>query len=76
LNTKLEANDIPPMSSLVKDLSDGVRLIQLMVRNRSFTNLTLIVFYIDVESSWDIQEIMGIVTIILLPQLKLIMVDK
>ncbi|KAF8810979.1 actinin-like protein [Phlegmacium glaucopus] len=30
LNTKLEANDIPPMSSLVKDLSNGVRLIQLM----------------------------------------------
>lgn len=64
------------MSSLVKDLSDGVRLIQLMVRNRSFTNLTMIVFFIDVESSWDIQEIMGIVTMILLPQLKLIMVDK
>lgn len=32
LNTKLEANGYPPMSSLVKDLSDGVRLIQLMVR--------------------------------------------
>ncbi|OJT14686.1 hypothetical protein TRAPUB_8739 [Trametes pubescens] len=32
LNTKLEANGHPPMSSLVKDLSDGVRLIQLMVR--------------------------------------------
>jgi hypothetical protein len=31
LNTKLEANGYPPMSSLVKDLSDGVRLIQLMV---------------------------------------------
>ncbi|KAF9452931.1 hypothetical protein P691DRAFT_659813 [Macrolepiota fuliginosa MF-IS2] len=30
LNTKLEANSYPPMSSLVKDLSDGVRLIQLM----------------------------------------------
>ncbi|EIW59419.1 actinin-like protein [Trametes versicolor FP-101664 SS1] len=30
LNTKLEANGHPPMSSLVKDLSDGVRLIQLM----------------------------------------------
>jgi len=30
LNTKLEANGYPPMSSLVKDLSDGVRLIQLM----------------------------------------------
>ncbi|KAJ3575859.1 hypothetical protein NP233_g826 [Leucocoprinus birnbaumii] len=30
LNTKLEANDYPPMTSLVKDLSDGVRLIQLM----------------------------------------------
>ncbi|KAF9013185.1 calponin homology domain-containing protein [Cyathus striatus] len=30
LNTKLEANGCPPMSSLVKDLSDGVRLIQLM----------------------------------------------
>ncbi len=31
LNTKLEANGHPPMSSLVRDLSDGVRLIQLMV---------------------------------------------
>ena len=31
LNTKLEANGYPPMSSLVRDLSDGVRLIQLMV---------------------------------------------
>ncbi|RDX53548.1 actinin-like protein [Lentinus brumalis] len=30
LNTKLEANGHPPMSSLVRDLSDGVRLIQLM----------------------------------------------
>lgn len=30
LNTKLESNGYPPMSSLVKDLSDGVRLIQLM----------------------------------------------
>ncbi|EEB93822.1 hypothetical protein MPER_07475 [Moniliophthora perniciosa FA553] len=30
LNTKLETNGYPPMSSLVKDLSDGVRLIQLM----------------------------------------------
>ncbi|KAF7964751.1 hypothetical protein HWV62_3272, partial [Athelia sp. TMB] len=30
LNTKLEANDYPPMESLVRDLSDGVRLIQLM----------------------------------------------
>lgn len=32
LNTKLEANGYPPMRSLVQDLSDGVRLIQLMVR--------------------------------------------
>uniref|UniRef100_A0A8H7XS96 Actinin-like protein n=1 Tax=Psilocybe cubensis TaxID=181762 RepID=A0A8H7XS96_PSICU len=30
LNTKLEAHGYPTMSSLVKDLSDGVRLIQLM----------------------------------------------
>ncbi|KAI0916871.1 hypothetical protein AcW1_007797 [Taiwanofungus camphoratus] len=30
LNTKLESNGYPPMASLVKDLSDGVRLIQLM----------------------------------------------
>ncbi|KAI0338856.1 hypothetical protein BDW22DRAFT_651504 [Trametopsis cervina] len=30
LNTKLEANGYPQMTSLVKDLSDGVRLIQLM----------------------------------------------
>ncbi|KAJ7818503.1 actinin-like protein [Mycena olivaceomarginata] len=35
LNTKLELNGYPPMSSLVRDLSDGVRLIQLMVRNHS-----------------------------------------
>lgn len=32
LNTKLESQGYPIMSSLVKDLSDGVRLIQLMVR--------------------------------------------
>ena len=31
LNTKLESNGYPPMSSLVQDLSDGVKLIQLMV---------------------------------------------
>lgn len=31
LNAKLEAHGYPPMTSLVKDLSDGVRLIQLMV---------------------------------------------
>ncbi|KIJ54624.1 hypothetical protein M422DRAFT_24535 [Sphaerobolus stellatus SS14] len=30
LNTKLETHNYPPMTSLVKDLSDGVRLIQLM----------------------------------------------
>ncbi|KAF9565080.1 actinin-like protein [Agrocybe pediades] len=30
LNTKLEAHGYPTMTSLVKDLSDGVRLIQLM----------------------------------------------
>ncbi|KIM63382.1 hypothetical protein SCLCIDRAFT_24265 [Scleroderma citrinum Foug A] len=30
LNTKLEAKGYPPMRSLVEDLSDGVRLIQLM----------------------------------------------
>ncbi|KAF8606856.1 hypothetical protein BDV93DRAFT_488758 [Ceratobasidium sp. AG-I] len=30
LNTKLEAHNYPPMSSLVRDLSDGVKLIQLM----------------------------------------------
>ncbi|EGO24049.1 hypothetical protein SERLADRAFT_470713 [Serpula lacrymans var. lacrymans S7.9] len=30
LNTKLEAQGYPPMTSLVQDLSDGVRLIQLM----------------------------------------------
>ncbi|KIY46738.1 hypothetical protein FISHEDRAFT_66337 [Fistulina hepatica ATCC 64428] len=35
LNTKLEAAGHPPMTSLVKDLSDGVRLIQLMVRDVS-----------------------------------------
>lgn len=34
LNTKLELNGYPPMSSLVRDLSDGVRLIQLMVSER------------------------------------------
>ncbi|KAF8511589.1 calponin homology domain-containing protein [Gautieria morchelliformis] len=31
LNTKLESQNHPPMTSLVQDLSDGVRLIQLMV---------------------------------------------
>jgi hypothetical protein len=30
LNTKLESHGYPPMAALVKDLSDGVRLIQLM----------------------------------------------
>lgn len=30
LNTKLESRDIPPMRSLATDLSDGVRLIELM----------------------------------------------
>ncbi|KAI0087028.1 calponin homology domain-containing protein [Irpex rosettiformis] len=35
LNTKLESNGYPPMTSLVQDLSDGVRLIQLMVRDTS-----------------------------------------
>ena len=35
LNTKLEANNYPPMTSLVRDLSDGVRLIQLMVSTRT-----------------------------------------
>ncbi|KAF8319071.1 hypothetical protein DL93DRAFT_2053972 [Clavulina sp. PMI_390] len=30
LNTKLEAHNYPPMKSLATDLSDGVRLIQLM----------------------------------------------
>ncbi|KAH7103321.1 calponin homology domain-containing protein [Auriculariales sp. MPI-PUGE-AT-0066] len=30
LNTKLEQGNYPPMSSLVRDLSDGVRLVQLM----------------------------------------------
>jgi len=34
LNTKLEANGYPPMTSLVKDLPDGVRLIQLMVLSK------------------------------------------
>lgn len=32
LNSKLDTRGIPPMTSLAKDLSDGVRLIQLMVR--------------------------------------------
>jgi hypothetical protein len=30
LNTKLETRDLPPMSSLARDLSDGVRLVELM----------------------------------------------
>ncbi|PWN31769.1 uncharacterized protein FA14DRAFT_151224 [Meira miltonrushii] len=30
LNTKLESRDLPPMRSLTTDLSDGVRLIELM----------------------------------------------
>jgi hypothetical protein len=59
LNTKLEANDIPQMSSLVKDLSDGVRLIQLMVSNPSFYEP-----HVDVLR-WDIQEIMGIAATLL-----------
>jgi hypothetical protein len=39
LNTKLENNGYPAMSSLVKDLSDGVRLIQLMVSKPSERSL-------------------------------------
>lgn len=31
LNAKLEAHGLQPMNSLVTDLSDGVKLIQLMV---------------------------------------------
>ena len=31
LNAKLEAHGLAPMNSLVTDLSDGVKLIQLMV---------------------------------------------
>lgn len=30
LNTKLESRDLPPMTSLTTDLSDGVRLVELM----------------------------------------------
>ena len=47
------------MSNLVKDLSDGVRLIQLMVSNQSSTDLILIFL------RWDVQEIMGIVAMVL-----------
>lgn len=32
LNTRLESANIPPMRNLASDLSDGVRLCQLMVR--------------------------------------------
>lgn len=35
LNTKLDSHGYPPMTSLVRDLSDGVRLIQLMVSRHS-----------------------------------------
>ncbi|KAI0736326.1 actinin-like protein [Fomitopsis betulina] len=35
LNTKLESNGHPPMTSLVKDLSDGVRLIHALIRTAS-----------------------------------------
>lgn len=53
LNTKLEANDIPPMSSLVKDLSDGVRLIQLMVSNLIFCESRPNRFYVGIfRKSW------------------------
>lgn len=52
LNTKLEAHGYPPMTSLVKDLSDGVRLIQLMVRNSDILPGMFIEFYC-------LQEIMG-----------------
>ena len=67
LNTKLEANDIPPMSSLVKDLSDGVRLIQLMVSKQSYYGFHLVVL------RWNAQEIMGIVAILWPSHCKLIM---
>ncbi|ELU38277.1 calponin-like domain-containing protein [Rhizoctonia solani AG-1 IA] len=32
LNTKLESHSYPPMTSLVRDLSDGVKLIQIMAQ--------------------------------------------
>ncbi|KAL5482450.1 AIN1_2 [Sanghuangporus weigelae] len=58
LNTKLEAHGYPPMTSLVKDLSDGVRLIQLMVRNRKSESPSR-----NVHTSYCLQEIMGDVSL-------------
>ncbi|KAF8685723.1 Ca2+ insensitive EF hand [Rhizoctonia solani] len=36
LNTKLESHSYPPMTSLVRDLSDGVKLIQIMALRYEF----------------------------------------
>jgi hypothetical protein len=55
LNTKLETNGYPPMRSLVQDLSDGVRLIQLMVRS-TLVSCTAAWSFTPVTSQ---QEIMG-----------------
>lgn len=43
LNQKLESRNIPPMTNLAKDFSDGVRLIQLM--EVSFRHLLLYDFF-------------------------------
>lgn len=40
LNAKLELNGIPPMNDLAKDLSDGVKLIQLMVVSKMLNLLS------------------------------------
>lgn len=55
LNTKLEANGYPPMHSLVQDLADGVRLIQLMVRPTLVPRFVVSLFTFITSQ----QEIMG-----------------
>jgi hypothetical protein len=39
INTKLLSSELEPMTDLVKDLSDGVKLIQLLVRTHPARDL-------------------------------------
>lgn len=42
INTKLVSSELEPMHDLVRDLSDGVKLIQLLVCGASTVNIDLV----------------------------------
>jgi hypothetical protein len=42
INTKLLSSELEPMTDLVKDLSDGVKLIQLLVRTHPARGLWVV----------------------------------